>query len=95
MPRFHPSVRRDATQAIRHYDSINDALGDDFWARFEEACIRVELHPERFHFDPSGWRRANLERFPYHLLFYEEPDGVRIMTLRHDRRSPTFGTRRK
>ena len=69
MPRFHPSVRRDATQAIRHYDSINDALGDDFWARFEEACIRVELHPERFHFDPSGWRRANLERFPITCSF--------------------------
>jgi hypothetical protein len=55
----------------------------------------VEAHPERFHFDPSGWRRANLEKFPYHLLFYEELDGVRIMTLRHDRRNPRFGLRRK
>jgi len=54
MPRFHPQVRRDATQAIRYYDSISDSLGDDFWARFEDVCIRVELHPTRFHFDPSG-----------------------------------------
>lgn len=92
MPRFHPHVRRDATQAIRHYDSISDSLGDDFWVRFEETCLRVESNPGRFHF---GWRRANLDRFPYHVLVYEEPDVVRIMTLRHNRRNPRFGLRWK
>lgn len=69
MPRFHPQIRRDVTATIRHYDKISDALGDDFWAKFEHACSQVDAHPERFHFDPSGWRRANLEKFPYHLLF--------------------------
>ena len=95
MLRFHPEVRRDVSAAIRHYDSISDVLGDDFWAKFEQACSQVESHPKHFHFDPSGWRRANLEKFPYHLLFCEELDGVRIMTLRHDRRSPRYGMRRK
>ena len=55
MPRFHPQVRRDVSTAIRHYDSISDALGDDFWAKFEQVCLQVETYPERFHFDPSGW----------------------------------------
>lgn len=95
MLRFHPHVRRDALQALRHYDSISDSLGDDFWEKFKEACLRVEQQPERFHFDSSGWRRANLERFPYHLLFFEELDGVRIMVMRHDRRNPRFGLGRK
>ena len=95
MPRFHPQVRRDVTQALRHYDSISDSLADDFWARFEKLCHLVELHPKRYPPDPSGWRRANLDRFPYHILFYEELDGVRIMTLRHNRRNPAFGLRRK
>jgi hypothetical protein len=56
-------------RAIRYYDSINDSLGDDFWQKFEEACRAIDEHPERFHFDATGWRRVNLERFPYHLLF--------------------------
>lgn len=68
MPNFHPSVQQDVVTAIRYYDSINDSLGDDFWAKFEKVCLQVEAHPERYHFDPSGWRRANLEKFPYHLL---------------------------
>ena len=95
MPRFHPQVRRDVSAAIRHYDSISDSLGDDFWAKFEKICLQVETYPERFHFDPSGWRRAHLEKFPYHLLFYVEPHGVRLMTLRHDHRNPSYGLRRK
>jgi len=64
MPRFHPQVRRDVVQALRHYDSISDSLGDDFWKKFEDTCRRVEAHPERFHLDSSGWRRADLDRFP-------------------------------
>lgn len=95
MPRFHPKVRKDVVQAIRHSDSISDSLGDDFWTKFKETCRRVEVYPERFHFDSSGWRRADLDRFPYHLLFYEELDGVRILTLRHNRWNPRFGLRRK
>lgn len=95
MPWFHPHVRRDASQAVRHYDSISDSLGDDFWTKFEKACLSVEAHPERFHFDASGWRRANLEKFPYHIRFYEVLDGIRIMALRHDRQNPRFGVRRK
>lgn len=91
MPRFHPQVRRDVSAALRHYDSS----GDDFWAEFERICGELDDHPERHHFDPCGWRQANLRRFPYHLLFYQEPGGVRVMTLRHDRRNPRFGTRRK
>lgn len=45
MPRFHPQVRREVATAIRHYDSISDALGDDFWAKFEQTCSQVDSHP--------------------------------------------------
>jgi len=69
MPRFHPLVRRDVSSAIRHYDSISDALGDDFWEKFEQTCREVDAHPERFHFDPSDWRRANLEKLPTTCFF--------------------------
>lgn len=81
--------------ALRHYDSISDSLGDDSWAEFERICGEVDVHPEHFHCDASGWRRANLRRFPYHLLFYLELDDARVMTLRHDRRDSGFGLRRK
>lgn len=95
MIRFHPLVRRDAGQALRYYDEISRTLGDDFWTKLEEVCQRIAANPRRFHFDATGWRRANLRRFPYHVLFYEELDGVRVMVVRHNRRNPGFGTGRR
>jgi len=82
-------------RAIRHYDSINDSLGDDFWQKLEDACRRIDEHPEHFHFDAAGWRHVNLERFPYHLLFYQELESARVMVLRHNRQRPEFGVRRR
>ena len=28
---YHPDVQRDVSRILRHYDSINDRLGDQFW----------------------------------------------------------------
>jgi len=95
MRRFHPLVRRDAKQALRYYDGISRKLGDDFWAKLEDAIQRIAANPKRFHFDLTGWRRANLHRFPYHVFFYEELDCVRVMVARHNRRNPGLGTRRR
>ncbi len=42
MIHFHPLVRRDAKQALRYYDRISRKLGDDFWAKLEDAIHRLE-----------------------------------------------------
>lgn len=28
---FHPLIQRDVSNILRHYDGINDRLGDEFW----------------------------------------------------------------
>ena len=28
---YHPAVQRDVAKILRHYDSINDHLSDEFW----------------------------------------------------------------
>ena len=42
---YHPSVQRDVSRILRHYDSINDRLGDDFWnelnALINQAPLRI------------------------------------------------------
>jgi hypothetical protein len=52
--RFTPWKILPDLRAICHYDSISDSLGDDFRAKFEDACQLVDSNPERFHDDPSG-----------------------------------------
>ena len=45
-------------------------------------------------FNAESRHRANLKRFPYHFLFKELPDGIRVMLVRHHRRHPDFGVER-
>ena len=92
---YHPQVQRDVNRILRHYDGISLRLGDEFWAELTRLVELISSKPQRFHFAQKGLRRANLRRFPYHLLFREKPDGVRVIVLRHNRRRPSYGTSRQ
>jgi hypothetical protein len=51
--------------------------------------------PGRFHALKQGFRRANLKRFPYHFIYRELPDGIRVNLVRHHRRHPDYGMERE
>src|SRR5437870_7011435 len=92
---YHPQVQRDVNRILRHYDRVSSRLGDEFWDELMRLIELVSAKPQRFHFTGSGLRRANMRRFPYHLLFREKPDGVRVIVLRHNKRRSSYGTRRQ
>jgi plasmid stabilization system protein ParE len=92
---YHPLVQRDVGGILRHYDRISRRLGDEFWSELMRLLELVSQKPERFHFADRGLRRASMRRFPYHVLFRQHSDCIRVVVVRHDKRDPAFGTRRK
>ena len=52
-------------------------------------------NPQGFHFIEEVKRRVPLESFPYHFVFEEKVREVRFLVLRHDKRHPAFGWRRR
>jgi len=92
---FHPKAARDARDIEAQYADESVQLADRFWAELNEAIDQVFEHPQRQHFDPSGYRRRNLKKFPYHILFEVRLDCVRIMIVRHHNRHPSYGMRRQ
>jgi plasmid stabilization system protein ParE len=92
---YHPAVQRDVSRILRHYDAINDRLGDEFWEEFN-AFIRSAAHnPTGFHFEGSDRRRVNLKRFPYHFLYRAIPGGIRVTVVRHHKQHPQTGRARR
>lgn len=91
---YHPAVQRDVSRILRHYDGINDRLGDEFWEELNWFISQAAGNPRRFHFEAPDRRRVNLRRFPYHFLFREIPGGIRITVVRHHRRHPARGLQR-
>ena len=92
---YHPLVQRDVSGILRHYAGISPSLGDEFWAELTRLLEVVSAKPERFHFGVGGLRRANMRRFPYHLLFRVRAGAARVIVIRHDKRHPSYGTKRK
>jgi hypothetical protein len=93
--RFHVRAPREARELLEYYTSISANLGDEFWQELWEAINAARKFPERHHFDATGLRRAGLKRFPVHFLFKVFAEYIRITVIRHDRRDPRYGAKRR
>lgn len=91
---YHPSVPKEVREIVAYYEEISPKLADEFWTELLVAIDYATKYPERHHFDSSGRRRSNLQRFPYHFVFRTFSERIRVTVVRHNRRSPDFGERR-
>jgi plasmid stabilization system protein ParE len=92
---FHPAVAKDLAEAVRRYDPVSPRLGEQFLEEFRHVVKLAARHPGRFHPVGKRFRRANLKRFPYHFLYREIEEGIRVTLVRHHRRDPAYGLERE
>jgi plasmid stabilization system protein ParE len=93
---FHRRIQRDLRSALAFYEVEGGLkLADRFFEEAEEAVVRTLRNPKGFHWAADGLRRVSFESFPYHFLFEESDRRIRFLVLRHDRRHPSFGLRRR
>jgi len=92
---FHPKVAEDLAEAARRYDPVSPHLTEQFLEEFYRIVDLAARSPGRFHPAGKRFRRANLKRFPYHFLYRELEDGIRVTLLRHHRRHPDHGLERE
>ena len=93
---YHRLIQRDLRTALDYYDGEGGVkLGDRFFSEVEAAVASIMKNPQGHHFSDAGLRRVSLSSFPYHFLYEAGDEIVWIAVLRHDRRHPNFGLRRK
>jgi toxin ParE1/3/4 len=93
---LHPKVYSDIDEIMRYYEWVaTPGLADEFYTELRYLLTKVADKPESFSIRERDIRRANLRRFPYHLLFRVVGDQIRILVVRHHHRHPSFGSRRR
>jgi toxin ParE1/3/4 len=70
-------------------------LAAEFYSELRYYMQQAAERPESFAIRERDLRRLNLQRFPYHFLFRIVGDVVRVLVVRHHRRRPTVGVRRR
>ena len=91
---YHPLVRGDVEEVLSYYRKISPRLADDFHTELRAIINQAAESPLRFHLADQGFRRANLKRFPYHVLYELRPEALRVMVVRHNKRHPQYGLAR-
>lgn len=76
--RFHRRVQVDLNEILEKYYATSEQLGIDFFAEFMVGVSKATENPYYFHFDSSGLRRCNLDRFPYHFLYDLWEGSIRV-----------------
>lgn len=81
---------------MEYYEQVASMeLADDFYAELRQFMIQAAERPDSFSIRDRDIRRVNLHRFPYHFLFRVIGDAVRVLVVRHHRRHPSLGSRRR
>lgn len=91
---FHEDALKDACEAFNYYNEISPGLAQGFEDELAKTVAGIKARPLRHHLTQCGcFRRANLKRFPYCILYEvnEAEDWIRIIVIRHDRREPGYG----
>jgi plasmid stabilization system protein ParE len=91
---YHSAVQGEIRKILEYYGGISEQLADDFWEELTDAFEYARRFPERHHFDSSGRRRSNLNRFPYHFLFRMNNLQIKVTVVRHNSRGSSYGSRR-
>lgn len=87
---FHPEASEEYAQAAEYYSAISPNLGGRFYSEIERIIGEVRRRPDRFfQFSPPA-RRALAHKFPYSLVYLNEPDRVWIIAVTHAKRRPGY-----
>jgi len=87
---FHPEADAEVIEAARYYETRSSGLGLSFLAEVERCVSQITENPETCQLVGEGVRRKLFQRFPYSLLYADEPDRIRILAVAHHKRHPGY-----
>jgi plasmid stabilization system protein ParE len=86
--RLRPEAEADLREASEWYDGRRAGLGGEFLAEVERSLTLIQESPNLFAEVHKNVRRALVKRFPYGVFYLAQPDGVIVLAVLHQARSP-------
>lgn len=87
---FLPAAEAEFLGAIEHYEGEFPGLGADFILAVEAASRRIVSFPQHGRPYLGGTRRVLLRRFPFSLVYLNEPGELLVLAVAHHRRRPGY-----
>ena len=86
--RLLPEAKTEFDAAADRYEAKQIGLGADFVVRVREVLNRIADNPKLHRVVYQDVRKAVVTRFPYIMLYHEEPGEVVVISVFHTSRDP-------
>ena len=83
-----PQARLELAEASDWYDAKDKRLGDELLHTFQRTLESVLQNPFQYQVIRGRARRANLDKFPYGLIYTVSDSEIVIVLCFHGRRNP-------
>lgn len=87
---FNRLAEWELREAALYYETEAAGLGTQFIDSVEAALKTVRDFPQSGKTLRDYIRRKPVDRFPYHLLYRQRDDEIRILAVAHNRRRPFY-----
>ena len=87
--RLLPEAKAEFDTAADWYEAKRVGLGRDFVRRVGEVFVQITANPRLHSRVYREVRKAIVTRFPYIVLYQEEPDEILVISVFHTSRDPS------
>lgn len=87
---FHPEARQDFKDAIGWYRERSPSVAAEFRITASEAIRHIVKAPQRWPKYLHGTQRFVLHRFPFSIIYLDDPEAVSIVAVAHGKRKPGY-----
>ena len=91
---FHPAALQEFEAADDWYAERSSDASAEFLSAIADALEKITSSSQRWPRYLHGTRRFVLQRFPFSVIYLDEPHVVRIVAVAHAKRKPGYWRRR-
>jgi plasmid stabilization system protein ParE len=92
--RFHPEANQDFRDAIEWYRTRSPLVATEFRVTVSSVIRHIVKAPQRWPKYLHGTRRFVLHRFPFSIIYLDDPDALSILAVAHNKRKPGYWKQR-
>ena len=87
---YHRLADIELAESSVFYERRREFLGEAFLDAVDETLSKIQNNSELGHPGKFGTRSRKLRRFPFRIVYLEQPDRIWIVAIAHLSRKPNY-----
>jgi toxin ParE1/3/4 len=87
---YHQGARDDFDESFDWYAKRSRSAAVSFATAVDDTLLKISADPDRFPPTLCKCRHAALKRFPFRIVFRDEPDRLVVVAVSHAKRQPGY-----